>query len=125
MPSDLHQFIPDVQHVEKRSFGSTNFISSLDEFQVSGNFNGTTSNLGRDAKSLEERRLAGFHASVSSRDVHIVGGDGAGSGRSSNSVAQNFIAGLLEVTIGLEYAVRPAKLPRDALYVRRRSRHCL
>jgi len=49
----------DVQHVEERGFGRTDLATGLDELQIGGDFNGATSNLGRNSESLEERGLSG------------------------------------------------------------------
>lgn len=90
----------DVQHVEESSLGSTNFATSLDELQIGGNFNGTTGDLGGDTESLEERGLAGLHTGVSGGDVDVGGGDGTSTSRGSDTVGQDLLAGLLEVTVG-------------------------
>jgi hypothetical protein len=54
----------DVQQVEEGSLRGTDLVSSLNELEVSGNFNGTTSNLGGDTESLEEGGLSGFHTTT-------------------------------------------------------------
>ena len=90
----------DVQHVQQRRFGSTDTSASLTHTDVRGNFNGTTGNLGRDTKGLEERSLTRFHTSVTSRDEHITWGDGTSTGRGSDTVGQDLVTGLLQVGVG-------------------------
>lgn len=90
----------DVQHVEESGLGGSHLGTSLDELQVKGNFDGTTGNLGWDTESLEERGLSGFHTSVTSWDVDIERSDGTGTSRSSDTVLENLLTGLLEVGVG-------------------------
>jgi hypothetical protein len=54
----------DVQQVEQGSLGGTDLVTGLNELEVSGNFNGTTRNLGGDTESLEERGLSGLHTTA-------------------------------------------------------------
>jgi hypothetical protein len=90
----------DVQHVEKSGLGCSDLASSLDELQVGRNFDGTTSNLGWDTESLEERGLSRFHTSVTSWDEDIGGSDCTSSGRSSNLVGENLIAYDFQIAVG-------------------------
>jgi hypothetical protein len=90
----------DVQHVEQGSLGSSDLATSLNELEIGGNFNGTTSNLGRDTESLEERSLSGFHTSVTSRDPDIIRSNGTSSGGSSNFVGQDLVSDSFEVAVG-------------------------
>lgn len=90
----------DVQHVKKGSLGSSDLGTSLNELQVSGNFNGTTGNLGWDTESLEERGLSWFHTSVTGWDVDIGRGNGTSSGWSSNLVVEDLVTNGLEVIVG-------------------------
>jgi len=75
----------DVEHVEEGSLRSIDLLSGRNKMDVRNDFNGTTGNLGRDVKSLEERSLSGFHTSVTSGDVDVVGRDSSSLGGSSHS----------------------------------------
>ena len=90
----------DVQHVQESSFGRSDSGSSSNDLNVSDDFNSTTSNLGGDTESLEERGLAGFHTSVSGRDVDVEGSDGTSTSRGGDTVGENLLTGLLEITVG-------------------------
>ena len=90
----------DVQHVEQGCLGGSDLGSGLNELQVGGDFNGTTSNLGWDTEGLEERGLSGLHTSVTGWDVDIIRSNGTSSGRSSDLVCQNLVTDGLEVTVG-------------------------
>ena len=90
----------DVQHVEQGSLGGTDLSASLNELEVGGNFDGTTGNLGGDTESLEERGLTRLHTSVTSGDEHIIGSDGTGTGRGSDTVGEDLVTDVLEVTVG-------------------------
>lgn len=90
----------DVQHVEQSGFGSTDLGVLGDKVDVGDDFNGTTGNLGGDTESLEERGLTGFHTGVTSRDFDIDGGNGTSTGRGSNTVGENLLTDILEVTVG-------------------------
>jgi hypothetical protein len=90
----------DVQHVEEGGLGGSDLVSGLDELQIGRNFDGTTSDLGWDTESLEERGLSGFHASVTSGDVDIGGRNGTSTGRSGNLVGEDLVTDGLEVTVG-------------------------
>ncbi|KAL3705339.1 hypothetical protein TMatcc_009011, partial [Talaromyces marneffei ATCC 18224] len=79
----------DVQHVKKNGLGGTDLGASLDKLEIGGNFNGTTSNLGGDTESLEERGLTGFHTSVTSRNEDIERGNGTSTGGSGDTVGEN------------------------------------
>lgn len=90
----------DVQHVEKGSLGSSDLATGLDELQVGGDFDGTTGNLGWDTECLEERGLSGFHTSVTSGDVDIIGGNGTSSGGSGNLVGEDLVTDGLQIGVG-------------------------
>ena len=90
----------DVQHVEQGSLGSTNLATSLNELEVGGNFDGTTGNLGGDTESLEERGLTRLHTSVTSGDVDIARGDGTSTSGSGDTVGEDLVTDVLEVTVG-------------------------
>lgn len=90
----------DVQHVEEGSLGGSDLASCLDELQVVGDFDGTTSDLGWDTKSLEERGLSWLHSSVTSWDVDIGWSNGTGTSWSSDLVGENLVTDGLEVTVG-------------------------
>jgi hypothetical protein len=94
----------DVEHVQQGGFGSTDLGAGRDELEIGGDFNGTTGNLGRDTKGLEEGCLAGLHASVSSRHPHIGGSNGSSTSGSCHPVAQNLVADRLQVSIGEDEA---------------------
>jgi hypothetical protein len=90
----------DVQHVEQGSLGGTDLAASLNELEVGGNFDGTTGNLGGDTESLEERGLTRLHTCVTSGDEHIIGSDGTGTGRGGDTVGEDLVTDVLEVTVG-------------------------
>ena len=90
----------DVEQVKEGGLGGSDLGAGLNELEVGGDLNGTTGNLGGDTKSLEERGLAGLHASVSGGDVDITGGDGTGTGRGGDTVVKDEVTGLLEVGVG-------------------------
>lgn len=94
----------DVQHVEEGGFGSTNFRASFNELQIGSNFNGTTSNLGGDTESLEERGLSGLHTSVTGGDKDIQGSNGTGTSRGSNSVGKDLLSDFFQVSVGEDEA---------------------
>jgi len=90
----------NVEHVEQSGFRGTDTGTGGDDLDIGDNFNGTTSNLGGDTESLEERGLSGFHTSVASRDRDVLGGKGTGTGRSSNLVCDDDFSDLFQVTRG-------------------------
>ena len=90
----------DVQQVKERSLRGSDLAASLNELEVRGNFNGTTSNLGGDTESLEERGLTRFHTSVTGRNPDIARSNSTSTGRGSDTVGENLGTGLLEVTVG-------------------------
>lgn len=90
----------DVEHVQQGSLGGTDLSAGLNELKIGGNFNGTTSNLGGDTESLEERGLTGFHTGVTSRNVDIERSDGTSTSRSSDTVGKDLLLGGLEVAVG-------------------------
>jgi hypothetical protein len=81
----------DVEHVQQSSFGSTDSTTGND-------FNSTSSNLGWDTKSLEERGLSGFHTGVSTWYPNIVGGNGTSSSGGSDDVGNNDFSDILQIT---------------------------
>lgn len=90
----------DVQHVEQGGLGGTDLGAGLDELEISGDFNGTTGDLGGNTESLEERGLSGLHTSVTSGDEDVGGGNGTGTGRGSDAVGENLLTGVLKVGVG-------------------------
>ena len=90
----------DVEHVEQGGLGRTDLGAGLNELKIDGNFKGTTGNLGGNTESLEERRLTGFHTSVTGRNPDISGGDGTSTSRGSNTVGKDLLLGSLEVSVG-------------------------
>lgn len=90
----------DVEHVEQGSLGGTDLGAGLNELEISGDFNGTTGNLGGDTESLEERGLSGLHSGVSSRDPDVGGGESTSTGGSSDLVGEDNVTNLLEVLVG-------------------------
>ncbi len=89
----------DVQHVQERSLRRSDLGSSFDNLEISGNFNGTTSNLGGDTEGLEERCFPGFHTSVSCGNPHVTRRNGTSTGGSSDTVGQNLSTNGLEIII--------------------------
>ncbi|CAO0795535.1 unnamed protein product [Mucor circinelloides] len=90
----------DVQHVQENSFGRTDLGARLDKLDIRDNFNGTTSNLGGDTESLEERGLSWFHTSVTTGNDNISRSNGTSTSRSSNTVGDDLFTDILEVTVG-------------------------
>jgi hypothetical protein len=90
----------DVQHVQKGSLGRTDSVTGGNDLNVGNDFNRTSSNLGWDTKGLEERGLSGFHTSVTTGDVDIVGGNGTSSGGSGDLVGDDDFSDLLQVLVG-------------------------
>lgn len=90
----------DVEHVQKGGLRGTDFGAGLDELELSGNFNGTTGNLGWDTKGLEERGLSWLHSGVTGWDEDIIWGDGTSTGWSSDLVGENLLTDGLQVTVG-------------------------
>ena len=90
----------DVQHVQQCSLGCSDLAASFNKLQVGRNFNGTTGNFGWNAESLEERGLAGFHASVTSWDEDVAWGDGTGTSGGSDLVGKNLLTDSLEIAVG-------------------------
>jgi hypothetical protein len=90
----------DVEHVKQGSLGGSDLATSLNELQIGRDFNGTTSNLGWDTESLEERGLSGFHTSITSGDEDIAWGNGTSTSGRSNLVGENLLTDILEVGIG-------------------------
>lgn len=98
--NDLHTVREgrNVHHVEQSRFGGTDTVSSVDDLDVADNFDGTTGNLGGDTQSLEEGGLARFHTGVTSGDGDIDGSESTGTSGSSDGVAGNGCADVLEIT---------------------------
>jgi hypothetical protein len=90
----------DVEHVQESGLGGTDLGAGLNELEISGDFNGTTGNLGGDTEGLEERGLSGLHTGVSGRDVDIGGSESTGTSRSSDLVGEDNVTNLLEVLVG-------------------------
>lgn len=90
----------DVEHVQEGSLGGSDLGSGLDELELSGNFNGTTGNLGWDTKGLEERGLSWLHSGVTGWDEDIIWGDGTSTGWGSDLVGEDDGTDLLEVIVG-------------------------
>lgn len=90
----------DVQHVQKSSFGGTDFLTDFNQVDIRSNFDSTTSNLGGDTESLEERGLSGFHTSVTTGDEDITRGHSTGFSRSLNTVSNDLVTNGFHVTIG-------------------------
>jgi hypothetical protein len=88
----------DVEHVEQRRLGGTDLVAGRHDLDVVDDLDGTTRDLGRDTERLEEGRLSGLHAGVAGRDEHVVGRDGAGTGRGGDLVRDDDLADVLEVT---------------------------
>ena len=89
----------DVQHVQQCCLGSTDLGTRLDELQIRRNFDGTTSNLGWDSESLEERGLARFHTGVSGWDVDIGRCEGTSSSGGCDFVGEDLVSSFLEVAV--------------------------
>lgn len=94
----------DVQQVEESGLGGSDLVAGLNELELSGDFNGTTGNLGGDTEGLEERGLSGLHAGVSGGDEDIGGSDGTSTSGSSDTVAEDLLTGGLEVSVGEDEA---------------------
>ena len=90
----------DVQHVEQGSLRGTDLAASLNELEVGSDFDGTTGNLGGDTESLEERGLTRLHTSVTSGYEDIARSDGTSTSGGSNTVGQDLVTDMLEVTVG-------------------------
>jgi hypothetical protein len=90
----------DVQHVEQGSLGSSDLGAGGNELEILSDFNGTTSNLGWDTESLEERGLSWFHTSVTGWDEDIIRSNGTSSGGSSDLVLENLVTDGLEIVVG-------------------------
>ena len=94
----------DVEHIQQGCLGRTDLVAGLDELQVGGDFDGTTGDLCGDTESLEEGRLAGFHARVAGGDPHVDGGDGTSTGWSGDLIGKNLVADILELAVGEDEA---------------------
>lgn len=90
----------DVEQVEQRSLGSSNTGTSMYDLDVGHDFNGTTSDLGGNTESLEERGLAGFHSGVTGGDGDVQGSEGTGTSGGSDLVGSDQVTDLLEVRGG-------------------------
>lgn len=109
----------DVQQVEKGSLGGTDLVTSLNELEVGGNFDGTTGNLGGDTEGLEERGLTRLHTGVSSGNEDIERGEGTGTSGGGDTVVENLHTDLLEVVVGKDEADVACHVS-----VRRRANRC-
>jgi hypothetical protein len=90
----------DVEQVEQGGLGRTDLVTGLNELEISGDFNGTTGNLGRDTESLEEGGLSWFHSGVAGGNPHVLGSKSTSTGRSSDLVGEDNVTNLLEVLVG-------------------------
>lgn len=90
----------DVQHVKQSSFGRSDSSTGLDDLNIVDDFDGTSSNLGGDTKSLEERGLSWLHTGVTTWDVDVGGGESTSSGGSSDLVGDDDFSDILQVTGG-------------------------
>jgi len=90
----------DVKHVQEGRLGSSDTGSTSNDLDVGHDFNSTTSDLGWDTESLEERGLAGLHTGVTSGDGNVGGRIGTSTGRGSYLVRNNDLTNVLEVTAG-------------------------
>ena len=90
----------DVEHVQQGSFGRSDPSTGLDDLDVVDDFDCSSSDLGGDTKSLEERGLSWFHTGVSGWDVDIVRGVSTSSGWGGDLVADNDLSDILQVTRG-------------------------
>lgn len=100
--NDAHTVVErrNVQHVQQGGLGGTDLGTGGDDLNVVDDFNRTSSNLGGDRKRLEERRLSGFHTSVTGGDPDVDGGDGSRSSRSGDLVGDDDLSNVLQVTRG-------------------------
>ena len=94
----------DVQHVEKGRLGRPDTGTGGDHLDLGHDFDGTTSDLGGDTESLEERSLTRLHTGVASRDPDIGGSDGTGTGWGGNLVVKDLVTDGLEVAVGEDEA---------------------
>lgn len=94
----------DAQQVEEGSLRGTDLVSSLNELEVGGNFDGTTGNLGGDTESLEERGLTRLHTGVSSGNEDIEGSESTGTSGGGDTVVENLLTDVLEVGVGEDEA---------------------
>ena len=90
----------DVEHVEQRRLGRANTSAAGDDLNVGHDFDGTTSDLGRDTEGLEEGGLAGLHTGVTSRDDDILGGKSTSTSRRRDLVRGDDVTDLLEIAGG-------------------------
>ena len=90
----------DIQHVQEGSLRSSNTGTGSDDLDIGHNFNSTTSNLGGDTESLEERGFSGFHTSVDGRDNDVFGSIGTSTSGGGNLVGNNDFANVFQVVIG-------------------------
>lgn len=88
----------DVEHVQQCSLGRSDSSTTSNDLDVRNNLNGTSGNLGWDTESLEEGGLSGLHTGVAGLDNDVGGGVGTGTGGSGNSVRQDQVTDVLEVT---------------------------
>ena len=96
---------------------SIDLLSGGNEMDVGNDFDGTTGNLGRDVKSLEEGGLSGFHTSVTSGDVDVVGGDSSSLGGSSDLVLNDDVSNVLKVGRGEDESDVTTDVGKESLKV--------
>ncbi len=94
----------DVKHVQESGLGGTDLVTLLDQVDIIENFNGTTSDLGGDSKSLEEAGLLGTHASVAGGHPHIHGGNGTSLGRGLHLDGEDQLLDLTQIILGEDKA---------------------
>ena len=94
----------DAKHVEKRCFGRSDTGTSSDDLDVGHDFNGTTSDLGRDTESLEEGGLSGLHTGVASRDGDILGREGTSTSGGGDLVGDDEVTDILEFLVSEDEA---------------------
>ena len=99
---DLHSVRErtDSEHVEEGGLRRSDAGSGEDEVDVGDDLDRSTRDLGGDVERLEERRLSGLHAGVTSRDEDIVGRVRSSLGRGGDLVGEDDVANLLEVGRG-------------------------
>jgi len=90
----------NVQHIQEGSFGSSDTGTGSDDLDIRHNFNSTTSDLGGDTESLEERGFSGFHTSVAGGDGDVFGSEGTSTSGGGNLVGNNNITNFFQVLVG-------------------------
>ncbi|KAI3488229.1 hypothetical protein L1887_47768 [Cichorium endivia] len=90
----------DVEHVEQRSLRGADTVAGIDDLDVRDDLDGTTGDLGGDTEGLEERGLTGLHTGVTGLDEDVLGSVGTSTGGGGNTVGQDEVTNILEVTRG-------------------------